>query len=276
MTTLLAVEAHDRARRMLGFGMALHAVWLLVCSLAYPFETRTVNDINVWIKPIKFQLSLGLMLLTVWLLLPLLPRGLRATRRLRAACAVLVGAAVFDLLLFTLQSARGTASHFNHATRLDSTLYSASGVAALLMVVTVTWLGWQLWRHRPSAGVAGVHRGLMLGAAWGLMLGALLTLVTAGIMSAEVLVRTGHWVGGAGSDASGLPLVGWSTTGGDLRVPHFFATHLMQALPLLGWALDRWAPAGRVDGLLGAGALLGVAVVAGTFVQAAKGIPFLG
>ncbi len=275
----LAVDArapgapHEQASRWLWFGVALHVAWLLVCALAYPFETRLVNDINVWTKPIKFQVSLAVLLLTVWWLVPLLPAALRATRHLRLACAALVLAAVFDMLLFTLQSARGTASHFNVATALDARLYSLSGVAALVIVGSAAWVGWLLWQQRATAGA---RRGLVLGGAWGLMLGALATLITAGLMSAEVLTPTGHWVGGELSDAQGLPLVGWSTTGGDLRVPHFFATHLMQALPLLGWALDRWAAPGRVNAGLWLGSALGLAVVVATLVQALMGQPFLG
>ena len=56
--------------------------------------------------------------------------------------------------------------------------------------------------------------------------------------------------------------------------PHFFATHLMQALPLLGLLLDRYLPGHVRNGLL-VGTAAGILIVAGTFIQAATGHPFL-
>jgi hypothetical protein len=116
---------------------------------------------------------------------------------------------------------------------------SASGATAAEMFETAQWAhaseaviltfiaGLMLWRH-PRADVSPAMR---LAGAGGLMLSGLATLLIAGYMSQ----RGAHWVG-TPSDAAGLPLVGWSTVGGDLRAPHFLATHAAQTVPLFALA----------------------------------------
>jgi hypothetical protein len=144
------------------------------------------------------------------------------------------------------------------------------GVGAVSIVAGAFAIGWVIWRR----GRADMGEGVRLGAAWGLMIAAVLTVITAGVLSSSVIAEPGHWVGGIRSDANGLILVGWSRTGGDLRVPHFFATHIMQGLPILGLLLDRVAPAMARAGIW-VGAVAGILIVAATFIQAAMGVPFL-
>jgi hypothetical protein len=55
-----------------------------------------------------------------------------------------------------------------------------------------------------------------------------MTLLIAGTLSSG----SGHLVGMPVTGAR-LPIIGWSTEVGDLRAPHFLATHAMQLIPLM-------------------------------------------
>jgi hypothetical protein len=251
--------------------MGLMLVLLPVTLALAGIDPRQLNGISVWAKPIKFQLSLFMHFATLAWLAALLTPAAAAGPWLRRGFLVAVAAAFGEILYILLQAARGRASHFNLDTPLEAALYNAMGVGALLIVFNAMQLGWTL-RHgtRPETG-----EGLRLGAVLGLILGGLTTLVVAGALgSGDLVSEAGHWVGGNRSDAGGLPLFGWSQSGGDLRVPHFFATHLMQALPVLGLLADRcWQRWARFMVL--AGAALGLGLVVFTFVQAIRGQPFL-
>ncbi len=90
--------------------------------------------------------------------------------------------------------------------------------------------------------------------AWSLRLGLLVSLV--GMAGGFFMVRPTHEqlvaiaanhgpriVGahsvGVADGGPGLPVVGWSTAGGDLRVAHFLGIHAMQILPFFGWFVAR-------------------------------------
>lgn len=176
------------------------------------------------------------------------------------------GAALFEIGYIMLQAGRGRASHFNHETVAEYALYIAMGVGAVVLVLVPLVMGLWLWRDH---GRWLRSDPLRLAAALGMVLSALTTLVVAGYLSAH----GSHWVGQVAGDAGGLPLVGWSQRVGDLRVPHFFATHGLQLVPLLGYALRRRGTRGALYVAVGAAAWL--ALTAMVFVQALQGKPFL-
>ncbi|MCE2657568.1 MAG: hypothetical protein LW854_04870 [Rubrivivax sp.] len=249
---------------------------LLLPSLgALMLDTRQLSGVSVWAKPLKFELSLALHWATVALLLGLLDPARQGSTLVRWALRIGAFVTVVELLYIVLQAARGRASHFNQDTLLEAILYSAlMGTGALLIVLTTAALGIALWRHPRHSQRDAVW----LGAVLGMVGSSLLTLAVAVPLSAGAIDGPGPWVGGIRSNGAGLPVLGWSTTGGDLRVSHFLATHLLQVLPLVAWlAQRRWGGspngAARARAVVWAAAALGAVLVALTFWQAVAGQP---
>jgi hypothetical protein len=236
--------------------------------IAYLIDPRMLNGATLWWKPFHFQMSLALHLLTLFLLFPLLQPVWRDSRLIRWITLVTACSATLEMLYITFQAARGTSSHFNYATPMEGFAYGLMGIGAVVLVTGSAVVGFViLWRAKPDVGPA-----LKFGTAWGLILGSLSTLIVAGYMGGQI--ATGHLVGGPQSDAFGLPFLGWATRGGDLRVPHFFATHAMQVLPIAGLIADRIG-FGGIRWLMPAGTAVYFALVFGLFAQARMGLPIL-
>lgn len=267
------VKHADASTAWLKHSAYITAGLIVVCFVAYWFDVRTVNGINVWIKPNKFNVSFFLQLLTVLWLWQLVTPAKRVTKFAVRLMATLAVSGLVEIFYIAFQSARGRASHFNNQTAWEAFMYTGvMGTAAVVLVLATTVAGYWIWRYASDS--ARANQGLYWGAAWGLMLGGIATLITASILASGQIAGPGHWVGGIRSDLNGLPILGWSTTGGDLRVPHFFATHLMQALPLAGLVADKLFPT-KAKGLVWLASVLGLMVVVATFLQAVKGLPFV-
>jgi hypothetical protein len=255
-------------RHPLFAGGALCLVALMVPTVfAMAVDQRTFLDINVWIKPLKFQAALALYLATLAWFADWLPAKVAASRWHRIFSTVVVLAVGAEVAWILGAAALGTASHFNDSSPLAAGLYALMGVLAVTLTTASLVYGIAILRDRNSR----LDPVFQLSVGIGLIATFVLTVIVAGYMSG-----TGsHFVGGAHSDAGGLAPMGWARDGGDLRVAHFFATHAMHLIPAFGLVASRTlsANSGRMAVVTFAGLFVGL--VGYVFIEALSGRAFL-
>ena len=254
-----------RGQPVLSTTAVLFLLAMAPTAVALGVDGRTLNGVSVWIKPLKFQFSLAVHLLTVAGLMLFLPADQRQRRLVRTLVAIMTAAALFEIGYITLQASRGAASHFNETTVPARMLYALMGIGAVSILVASGWIGALILRHGRKADP------VVLAAGVGLVLGALLGGVTGTALSGH----GGHWVGDVVTDVGGLPLFGWSRDGGDLRVAHFAGMHLTQALPIAAWIATRRLPPRLHRPTITAVAVAGTIVTAVLFLQALRGRPLV-
>lgn len=220
-----AQQLLGRQRVLAVFGMVMLAA-LIPAALAAWLDPRTLGGVDVWAKPMKFMAAIGLYALTLAWLIGELPHKRRRTPLLRATVWTAVATGAFEAVYITWQGAVGQPSHFNTSTPFHTAMFILMGMAALLFTATSLPVAHQLWRH--ADGMAPAYR---LGA----VLGLLLTFAAGAGVGVAISAHGGPLVGAAAGP--GLPLTGWSVTGGDLRVAHFLGVHAQQVLPLVGYLL---------------------------------------
>lgn len=247
----------------LGLLLALATVPLFA---AMALDPRTFQGVDVWVKPAKFAVSLSLYLLTLALFARWMPSGTTGRIWWRLYAWVVALAILAEMAWIGGAAMFGTGSHFNVATPAMSALYAAMGIAAVTLTSATLVMGVAIWRN-PATGLPPALR---LSLALGLVLTFVLTVVVASRMASALSHHVGTPVTGAM-----LPVMGWSREVGDLRVPHFFATHAMHALPLAGLAAAALLPPRAATRAVWVVAAAFTALVALTFAQALRGQPFL-
>jgi hypothetical protein len=258
-------------------GLAMIALLTLtIAGLAA--DSRVVTGAPVWLKPAKFAGSIAIYSFTLAWLFSFLAQWPRTTRIVGWTTAVVM---VLEMAIIAGQAARGTTSHFNTSTPLDMALFSIMGAAIVIQTLSSIAVAVALWRNHFADRAMG----------WALRLGMTITIVgafTGGLMTSPtrqqlaaaragqpMLVAGAHTVG-APDGGPGLPGTGWSTTHGDLRVPHFVGLHAVQALPILAVVIGRRrfpaALRARLIQIAGAGY---AALFAILLAQALRGQPLL-
>lgn len=249
----------------------------IISAVGYVVDGRILVGARIWAKPLKFAISFALYAVTLaWLLAQVQsPRWRRAGRWAGTALGVV---SALEVGAIVLQVVRGRQSHFNLGTPFDAAVFTAMGALIGALYLCTLVIGVVLLRPplRDAAFTWSLRLGIAIALA-GLAVGFLMLRPTPEqIAQGPQATLSGAHSVGAPDGGAGLPFVGWSTAGGDLRIAHFIGMHALQVVPLLAFALSgaaarrRRGARTRLQIVLLGGALYG-GVVALALWQALRG-----
>ncbi len=233
------IRSFWRTNRAMTLFFFSNFVFLGIGLVGMLVDPREVLGYSTWAKAVKFAISLLLYSGTMlWMF-----GYLNLNRRLKGLVLTSSAMILFvEMLLIVLQGARAVPMHFNVSTPFDATLWSVMGTLITVFYV-INVLGFVLFLRQPFA-----DRTL----AWSIKAGLAIMLVGFGVaylmtgptnaqmahmQSGAAPVMIGAHTVGAPDGGAGLPLLGWSTRYGDLRVAHFVGIHGPQVMALFGLAL---------------------------------------
>ena len=197
----------------------------LASSILLAATDTNILGINAWIKPLKFFVSVAIMTWTIGYLMQWLDRK----KEVRIFSRILVVTMGIELLIISMQSARGQQSHFNISSAFNGILFNVMGAAIVVFTLGAAYICYLFFKQKKFTIPATL--------VWGIRLG-LLFFVFFASEGGVMVVKLAHTIGGPDGGA-GLPFVNWSREHGDLRISHFFGLHSLQILPLYSYFLAK-------------------------------------
>lgn len=198
----------------------------LACGLTFVvslYDERTLREVGIWMKPMKFMAATALFAWTTVWLTELANSAVTHGQAYLGICALLVITSLFEVVYITYQASQGEASHYNISDPWHALMFGLMALAAVGLTASQGWLAWALWKARPIGPLSVTT--------WGVIIGLTLTFVLSTI--------SGFMFGGNQPPAgSGMPIVGWHLYK-DIRPSHFLGVHAQQLIPLWGIVVDR-------------------------------------
>ena len=187
-------------------------------------DARTIRDVGIWIKPMKFMAASAIFAWTsVWVVM-LSRSAVAAARAWGWIAALLISTSLFEVVYITYQATQGGGSHYNTSTPLNAALFALMGIAALALVASQAWLAWEIWKRRTQE-----HSVITLSVVIGLSFTFLFAAISGFLLG-----------GNQPPPGQGLPFLGWHLFA-DIRPAHFVGVHAQQFIPLIGLLAVRFA-----------------------------------
>ncbi len=243
---------------------ALHFLaFALFLALMY-VDSRMLMGVNVWLKPMKFALSIGIFLWTMAWFVGYLAESSTKT----IAIWLMIITMIIEMVCIAGQAGRGVLSHFNIQTPMDGAIFGIMGVAIGINTVAVGMVAWLFFQESFVAGIE-----LEPAYVWAIRL-SFGIFILASLQGYLMGGRLQHSVG-APDGTLGLPLLNWSRSVGDLRVAHFIGLHAIQILPIFGFILaQRFSPQNAFVSVVVLAIVYGGVCILALF-QALAGVPVL-
>jgi hypothetical protein len=221
-----------------------HRPLLVVAAVTAPFvvislagmllDDRVLVGAPIWFKPLKFAVSIVIYAVTWAWLYAYLPRS----RLVRWSTTIIAAMLAIEYVVIVGQVVRGRQSHFNVATVVDAALWAT--MATSIVVLWIANLVVAAYLIRRRVGGRPLTWAARAGAVISLFGAAVAFLMTRPTAAQLAALRDGTFAGLIGGHSVGvvdggpiMPVTGWSTTAGDLRIAHFVGLHALQALPLV-------------------------------------------
>jgi hypothetical protein len=242
----------------------INMVAFALFALLSQVDHRLLMGVNVWLKPMKFAISIGIFCWTMAWFMGYLP--------LNNFTSILTWTMILTMLIemvcITVQAGRGVLSHFNIQTPMDGAIFGIMGIAIGINTVAVGMVAWLFFQESFASGT-----NLESAYLWAIRLG-LIIFIVASLQGYLMGGRLQHGVG-APDGTSGLPFLNWSRSVGDLRVAHFIGLHAIQILPFWGFFFSqRLSPQKAIIAVIVLSTVYGAVCIL-ALLQALAGLPLL-
>jgi hypothetical protein len=207
--SLLIWSGLSTAQKILCAYALLMAMALLPTLALSWVDMRTLREVGIWAKPMKFMAGTALFALTTVWLTTLVPGEVGHDQSFQWIAALIIITSLFEVVYITYQASLGEGSHYNTTDPVRAILFGLMAAAAVGLVASQAWLAWVIWKALGTAVLTPTLLAVLLGAKQ----------PPAGV---------------------GWPVVGWHTWQ-DLRPAHFLAVHAQQFIPVAGILAERVA-----------------------------------